>query len=91
MANAQNLGDVLRRERRRPVPPGAIPTSSEVAGPVNDAAAVCSAASVQSVSPPPVHTGRRKFAEAHVLHPSGYPTGAGMVGLGKQLRKNPPA
>jgi phospholipase C len=89
-ANAQNLGDVLRHERRRPVPPGVIPTSSEVPGPANDAAAVCSAASVQSVSPPPVRTGRHNYAEAHVLHRSGYPTGSGMVGLGKEFRKNQP-
>src|SRR6266568_3129553 len=38
---AENLGDVLLRQPRRPVPAGAIPTSAEVAGPANDAAAVC--------------------------------------------------
>ena len=90
-ASAENLGDVLRRERRRPVPPGAIPASSEVPGPASDAAAVCSAASVQSVSPAPVRVGR-DLARAHVLHPSGYPTGSGMTSFGKQFRKNhPPA
>ena len=57
--------DRPRRERQQPrrgaastaprqrVPAGAIPTSGQVPGPANDAAAVCSAASVQSVSPAP--------------------------------------
>jgi len=49
-ANAEDLGLVLRRERRRSVDPGVIPTSSQVPGPANDAAAVCSASSVQSTS-----------------------------------------
>jgi phospholipase C len=86
-ANAENLGQVLRRARRHPVDPGVIPTSSEVPGPANDAAAVCSASSVQSVSPNPVRKGDHAFAEAHVLHRPGYPTGSGMVGFGKQFRK----
>jgi len=30
---------------------------------------------------------RHDFAEAHVLHQPGYPTGSGMVGFGKQFRK----
>ena len=89
-ANARDLGLVLRRERRHPVDQGVIPTSAEVPGPANDAAAVCSASSVQSVSPDPVGTHQHGLAEAHVLHRSGFPTGADMAGLGKELRKNPP-
>ncbi|HEX9521186.1 MAG TPA: hypothetical protein VF940_34030 [Streptosporangiaceae bacterium] len=61
--------------------------SSQVPGPANDAAAVCSASSVQSTSPEPVRGRRHDFAEAHVLHKPGYPTGSGMVGFGKQFRK----
>ena len=52
-ANAEDLGQVLLRRPRRPVPAGAIPTSSQVLGPVSDAAAICSADSVQSVPPRP--------------------------------------
>jgi phospholipase C len=89
-ANARDLGRVLRRERRHPVSPGAIPTSAEVSGPADGAAAVCNASSVQSVSPDPVRRHKHGLAEAHVLHRPGYPTGAGMAGLGKELRKNPP-
>jgi phospholipase C len=85
--NARDLGSVLRRERRHPVDPGVIPTSSEVPGPANDAAAVCNASSVQSVSPNPVRKGEHAFAEAHVLHKPGHPTGSGMVDFGKQFRK----
>ncbi len=76
-----------RRERRRSVDPGFIPTSSQVPGPANDAAAMCSASSVQSTSPEPVRGRRHDFAEAHVLHKPGYPTGSGMVDFGKQFRK----
>jgi phospholipase C len=86
-ANANDLGRVLRRERRHPVKPGVIPTSDEVPGPANGAAAVCNASSVQSVSPDPVRRHKHGFAEAHVLHKPGYPTGAGMVGFGKEFRK----
>ena len=88
-ANARNLGDVLSREARRPVPPGAIPASSEVPGPANDAAAVCGIHSVQSVSPPPEHEGERPPGR-HVLAQSGSPTGAGMAGMagfGRQYRQ----
>src|SRR5258707_13558633 len=74
-----------RRERRRSVDPGVIPTSSQVPGPANDAAAMCSASSVQSTSPEPVRGRRHDFAEAHVLHKPGYPNGSGMVNLGKQF------
>jgi phospholipase C len=56
-AHAQDLGQVLERHPRRPVPDGAIPTSAQVLGPVSDAAAVCGADSVQSVAPQPVHHG----------------------------------
>jgi hypothetical protein len=57
-----------------------------VLGPVSDPAAICSADSVQSVSPEPVHTGRGK--PHHTLIPqSGSPTGAGMVGFGRKYRE----
>jgi len=84
-ANARDLGRVLERYPRRPVPDGAIPTSSQVLGPVSDAAAMCSADSVQSVSPAPVVRGRRP-ATAPVLSPSGVPSGAGMANFGRQYR-----
>src|SRR6266545_2739291 len=85
-ANAKNLGDVLPRAARRPVPAGMIPTSSQVPGPASDAAAVCGIHSVQSVSPPPTHHGKPP-AGTHVLPQSGSPTGAGMVGFGRQYRR----
>jgi len=85
-AHAQNLGQVLQRSARRGVPAGAIPTSSQVLGPVSDAAAICSADSVPSVSPAPTQVGEPP-AEAPALSPSGVPTGAGMVGFGRQYRK----
>jgi len=85
-ANAENLGTVLRRTPHHHVPASAIPTSDQVLGPVNDAAAICSADSVQSVSPKPLHVG--KGPRSHVLLPqSGAPTGDGMVGFGRELRK----
>jgi phospholipase C len=86
-AGATDLGRVLRdRPRHHPVPPGAIPTSDQVLGPVSDPAAMCSADSVQSVSPQPVHRGRGPHKD--VLIPrSGTPSGAGMVNLGRELRK----
>ncbi len=86
-ANAEDLGRVLRdRPRHHPVPSGAIPTSDQVLGPVSDPAAMCSADSVQSVSPEPLHTRRGPHRDA-VIPRSGTPTGAGMVNLGKELRK----
>ncbi len=85
--HALNLGRVLDSHPHPPVPASAIPTSSDVPGPKNDASAVCSAKSVQSVSPPPVHTGQRP-AHPTPLVRSGWPTGSGMVGLGKELRKD---
>jgi phospholipase C len=84
-ANARNLGEVLRRERRHPVPSRAIPTSAQVPGPANDADAVCSATSVQSVSPSPVRAGDMT-REAVQLSRSGYPTGSGMAGFGRTLK-----
>jgi phospholipase C len=84
-ANARNLGEVLERHPRSEVRPGAIPTSSQVLGPVSDAAAICSADSVQSVSPKPVHRGKRP-EHAPVLTRSGVPSGAGMVNFGREFR-----
>jgi phospholipase C len=84
--HALNLGRVLDEVPHRPVPSGAIPTSREVPGPKNDADAVCSAKSVQSVSPPPVRAGKSP-AHPQPLVRSGWPTGSGMDGLGKELRK----
>ena len=86
-ANAENLGQVLLSRPRRRVPEGVIPTSSQVLGPVNDAAAICSADSVQSVSPEPVRVGQGPHHHV-VLPQSGSPTGSGMVGLGRQLHKH---
>jgi phospholipase C len=86
-AHAENLAQVLEHKPRRPVPAGAIPTSSEVAGPANDAAAVCSAASVQSVSPAPVHVGKH-YPHVPVLSQPGKPSGAGMAAFGRELGKD---
>jgi phospholipase C len=85
-ANALDLGMVLHSHPRPAVPPGVIPTSSQVPGPANDAAAVCSASSVQSVSPPPVQSGRGKGSHPRYVR-SGWPTGSGMAGFGSEYRK----
>jgi phospholipase C len=85
--HALNLGRVLDSVPHRPVPAGAIPTSSEVSGPRNDDDAVCSARSVQSVSPPATHEGDQPV-HSQPLGRSGWPTGSGMAGLGKELRKD---
>ena len=85
-ANALNLGDVLERHPREHVGAGAIPKASEVPGPANDAAAVCSAASVQSVSPAPVR-GDKHDHEPRLVPRSGWPTGSGMAGFGPKLKK----
>jgi phospholipase C len=82
-ASAQNLGDVLERHPGHHVAAGAIPTSAEVPGPANDAAAVCSAASVQSVAPAPVRFGKSPLARP-VFPRSGWPTGSGMAGFGRK-------
>jgi len=83
--NATNLGDVLDCKLRHPVPAGAIPTSAQVPGPASDDAAVCSAASVQSVSPAPVKGGSPRH-DRPVVPQSGWPTGSGMAGFGKTLK-----
>src|SRR5215469_5925045 len=88
-ANARSLGEVLERHPRSEVRPGAIPTSSQVLGPVSDAAAICSADSVQSVSPEPVHHGKRP-EHAPVIARSGVPSGAGMVNFGREFRLQSP-
>ncbi len=87
-AHAENLGQVLSRRPRRPVPAGAIPTSAQVMGPVSDPAAICGADSVQSVSPRPLHAGHPLGVP--VLPQSGSPTGAGMANFGRQLRAGQP-
>jgi phospholipase C len=86
-AHAQNLGQVLERSPLRPVHAGAIPTSSQVPGPANDAAAVCSATSVQSTLPPPRHIGIRPDRIPAPAQ-SGSPSGAGMVAFGRTYRKD---
>jgi len=85
-ANAMDLRQVLNKKVRHLVPESAIPTSSQVPGPADDAAAFCSAASVQSVSPNPVAKGM-KDTDARVLPQSGYPTGTGMAGLARHYQK----
>lgn len=85
-AHAEDLGDVLDRRPSHRFRRPEIPTSSQVLGPVSDAAAVCSADSVRSVSPEPLHRGHRQPG-ARVLPQSGSPTGAGMVGFGQEYRK----
>ena len=82
-AHAQDLGQVLRRSPRRPVPAGAVPTSAQVLGPVDDAAAVCSADSVPSTSPKPVKVGHRP---PHPPKPPTRPQVNGMDSLGRELR-----
>jgi phospholipase C len=84
-AHAENLGQVLQAVPRHPVPAGAIPTSAQVPGPANDAAAVCSATSVQSVSPPPVRTGKPRLPYVPGLI-SGSPSGSGMAAFGQTYR-----
>jgi phospholipase C len=84
-ANALDLGLVLRDGPRRDrVPQGAIPTSEQVVGPVNDAAAICGATSVQSVSPKALRCGAGPDRSGYVAE-SGSPTGAGMATFGKGL------
>jgi len=87
-ANTKNLSMVLEHRPRHRVSRGTIPTSDQVPGPANDAAAVCSAASVQSTSPAPVgHSGANHADLVHPLARSGWPTGSGMVGFGEELKK----
>jgi phospholipase C len=82
-AHAENLGQVLDHSPHRPVRTGAIPTSAEVLGPVSDPAAVCSADSVQSVSPAPKHRGKGP----HDGHEHA-PQVAGMDNFGREFRKH---
>ena len=70
-AHAENLGKVLDRSPRHRVPADAIPTSSQVLGPVSDPAAICSADSVQSVAPTPVRVGRHPGPRPRSRHPGG--------------------
>jgi phospholipase C len=86
-ARARDLGEVLAdKPLRHPVKGSAIPTSAQVVGPVNDAAAICSATSTQSVSPQPL---RRHFGphRGGVIKRPGGGSGAGMADFGKDLRK----
>lgn len=86
--HALDLGQVLREgPPQQPADPRVIPTSSEVLGPVSDAAAICSASSVQSVSPPPVRRGERPPLAQPMLPRSGYPSGSGMAEFGRQHRQ----
>ncbi|MBO0831250.1 MAG: hypothetical protein J2P29_04700, partial [Actinobacteria bacterium] len=84
-ANARNLGDVLVPAAIPVAARGKIPTSSQVPGPDNDADAVCSAGSVQSVSPPPVGSGQPSGDQALIARP-GWPSGSGMANFGKHYR-----
>src|SRR5215470_7104177 len=86
-ANARDLRQVVRHGLRSPVPAGAIPTSSQVPGPDSDAAAFCSAASVQSVSPPPVSKGKHHAAAHATVQPADRP-GRGMGALARQYTKS---
>jgi hypothetical protein len=54
-------------------------------GPADDADAICSASSVQSVSPAPLRRGGGQHGH-ETLPRSGCPTGSGMVNLGRELR-----
>ena len=84
-ANTRNLGEVLDRHPHHRVRAARIPTSSQVPAPANDAAAICSGDSVQSVAPPPARLGKWT-KEAVRLSQSGYPTGSGMAGFGRTHR-----
>jgi len=85
-ANALGLGAVLLEKPRRPVPAGAIPTSAQVVGPANDAAALCSATSTPSVSPAPLRRETGPSGSGFVRSADS-PSSAGMVTFGKHLRK----
>jgi phospholipase C len=79
-AHAENLGQVLNRNPRRPVPTGAIPTSAEVLGPVSDPTAVCGADSTRSASPAPVRIGHGHGGVTYE------PQVAGMDAFGREIR-----
>jgi len=87
-ANAMDLGQILHRHVRSPVPESAIPASGQVPGPADDAAAFCSAASVQSTSPPPVAKGGPGTPAPPLAQP-GHPAGTGMAGLARRYSKSP--
>ncbi len=82
--HAQDLGQVLERHPRRPVRDGAIPTSAQVLGPVSDAAAVCGADSVRSISPQPVHQGHGHGGKG----PEFAPQVPGMANFGREYKRN---
>jgi phospholipase C len=86
-ANTRNLAEVLEHHPHNHVSPSAIPTSADVPGPANDAAAVCSATSVQSVSPAPVQFGHRPPTDRPAFPRSGWPTGSGMADFGRKNLK----
>ncbi|HEY2653864.1 MAG TPA: alkaline phosphatase family protein [Solirubrobacteraceae bacterium] len=83
-AHAMDLSQVLQHPVRARVTESAIPTSSQVPGPADDAAATCSAASVQSVSPEPTSKGNARRS-ARVL-PAGGSNEPGMAGLARRHR-----
>ncbi|HVB44453.1 MAG TPA: alkaline phosphatase family protein [Streptosporangiaceae bacterium] len=84
-ANAMDLSQVLRHEAGSPVPASAIPTSGQVPGPADDAAAVCGVGSVQSVSPLPTSKGGRA-AGASALPRSAGPAETAMGRLARSHR-----
>jgi phospholipase C len=86
-ANAIDLSQVLRHGLRSPVPAGTIPASSQVPGPADDAAAVCSAASVQSVSPAPVSKGKQSPDVGAAAQPADRP-GFGMGALARRYTRS---
>jgi phospholipase C len=86
--HARNIGQVLQHTPRRPVPAGAVPTSSQVPGPLTDAAAVCSATSVRSISPAPNHVGKHPPDTSAPSLPQTPPV-AGMVAFARQHRNTP--
>src|SRR5258706_10227228 len=83
-ATAMALRRVLRPPVTNPAPASAIPTSDQVPGPATDAASVCSAASVQSVSPAPVS---RHGGIAAPAAPPVRPTANGMAALARRYPK----
>ncbi|HEX9031147.1 MAG TPA: alkaline phosphatase family protein, partial [Streptosporangiaceae bacterium] len=87
-ANAMDLRQVLRQEVTNRVPASAIPTSDQVPGPADDAAAVCSVTSVQSVSPVPVSR-RGPDSATRGPAPSSGPAVTGMGKLARRYSKDP--
>ncbi len=84
-ANARNLREALLPGRgpfRRPV----IPTSDQVPGPDSDAVAVCSAASVQSVSPSAARHRHAAKAGTVSVRPPALP-GPAVARVGEQVRR----